>query len=114
MINIVIGTFAGFISGFFGSGGGLILVPAFTYINKLDEKKSRATSIFCILPLVVISFFIYMNQKNFDWNIGFKSAIGGTIGAVIGSFLLEKLNNQILNVIFAAFLIYTSVRMVFF
>ena len=114
MINIMIGMFSGFISGFFGSGGGLILVPAFSYINRLDEKKSRATSIFCILPIVVISFFIYMNQKNFDWNIGIKSAIGGTIGAVVGSFLLEKLNNQVLNGIFVIFLIYTAVRMVFY
>lgn len=114
MLDIFIGAFAGFISGFFGAGGGLILVPAFTYINKLNEKESRATSILCILPLVTISFLIYMNYKQLDWKIGIKSAIGGIIGAIIGSCLLKKINNQILNGMFSIFLIYAAIRMVFF
>ena len=49
MKNKIIGIVAGLISGLFGAGGGMILVPAFSIINKMDEKKARATSIFCIL-----------------------------------------------------------------
>ena len=46
--NILVGFFAGIISGFFGAGGGLILVPFLTLILKEDEVISRATTIFCI------------------------------------------------------------------
>ena len=55
MKNKMIGIVAGLISGLFGAGGGMILVPAFSIINKIDGKKARATSIFCILALVITS-----------------------------------------------------------
>ena len=55
--KIVVGLVAGIISGLFASGGGMILVPAFLYILKLQEKQARATSIFCILPMVIASSF---------------------------------------------------------
>ena len=112
MKNKIIGFLAGLISGLFGAGGGMILVPAFSMLNKMEEKTSRATSIFCILPLVVVSCIIYMKNQYTDWNIGIKSAIGGIIGGVVGSILLKKLNNQILNILFVIFLIYVSIRMV--
>ena len=53
--KIIIGMFAGFISGLFASGGGMILVPAFVYLFKLNETEARATSIFTILPMVITS-----------------------------------------------------------
>ncbi len=90
----------------------MILVPAFSLIDKMDEKESRATSIFCILPLVIVSCIIYFKNQYIDWNIGIKSAIGGIAGGIIGSILLKKLNNQILNILFVIFLIYVSIRMV--
>ena len=68
--NIVIGIIAGLISGFFSTGGGLILVPAFIYFIKLDEKKARATSIACILPMVIASSIFYAKNKFIDWKLG--------------------------------------------
>lgn len=108
----IVGLITGLISGLFGAGGGMILVPVFTFINKLDEKEARSTSIFCILPIVVISCIIYGRNKYVDWNIGIKSAIGGMIGAIIGTILLKKLNNQVLKILFTAFLLFVSIRMV--
>jgi len=108
----IIGFVAGIISGLFGAGGGMILVPAFTFINKIDEKQARATSIFCILPLVITSCAIYIKKQYLDWNIGIKCAIGGIIGGIIGSILLKKLDNKILKILFTIFLLYVSIRMV--
>ena len=70
--NGIIGFVAGIISGLFTSGGGLILVPAFSRISKKDEKISRGTSIFCVLFLVVVSSAIYFKGDYLDWNIGIK------------------------------------------
>lgn len=112
MKNRVIGFIAGIISGLFGAGGGMILVPAFSFFNKMNEKEARATSIFCILPLVIVSCIIYLKNEYINWNIGIKCAMGGIIGGIIGSLLLKKLNNQILNILFTIFLLYMSIRMV--
>lgn len=53
--KVIIGLLAGIISGFFTSGGGMILVPAFIYMLKIDDVKARATSVLCILPMVITS-----------------------------------------------------------
>lgn len=57
----------------------MILVPAFTFILKLEEKTSRATSIFCILPMVIASSIFYFTSSYIDLKIGIMCAIGGII-----------------------------------
>lgn len=110
--KIIIGFIAGIISGFFASGGGLILVPAFVYFFKLNEKQSRATSIFAVLPMVIISGILYNSGTEFDWTIGIKCAIGGIIGGFIGAKLLNKASPIILKILFIIFLLYISIRMI--
>ena len=110
--KIIIGFIAGIISGFFASGGGLILVPAFIYFFKLNEKQSRATSIFAVLPMVIISGILYNSGTDFDWTMGIKCAIGGIIGGFIGAKLLNKASPIILKILFIIFLLYTSIRMI--
>lgn len=84
MKKLLIGLMAGIISGLFSSGGGLILVPIYTYIYKLDEKNARATSLFCILPMVITIAIIYSRNNYIDINLGLKCAIGGIVGGIIG------------------------------
>lgn len=73
--KILIGLLAGTVTGLFGSGGGMILVPAFTFILKLGEKEARATSVFCILPMVCASSLFYFNSSYIDFNMGVLCAI---------------------------------------
>lgn len=77
--EILIGLLAGTVTGLFGSGGGMILVPAFTFILKLGEKESRATSVFCILPMVCASSIFYFNSSYIDFKMGLLCAVGGGI-----------------------------------
>ena len=109
--NIIIGLIAGFISGLFSTGGGLILVPAFTYLLKLDTVEARATSIMCILPMVLTTSFFYARNKYIDWKLGFLCAIGGIIGSYIGSKVLSKIPTFVLKIAFAIFLIYVAFYM---
>ena len=103
--KIIIGLLAGFISGLFSTGGGLILVPAFTYLLKLETVEARATSIMCILPMVLTTSFFYAKNKYIDWRLGFLCAIGGIIGSYIGSKVISKIS-------FAIFLIYVTLYMI--
>ena len=110
--KILTGLIAGFISGLFAAGGGMIVVPAFVHIFKMSEQEARATSIFAILPMVIASGIFYYGNKYIDWNIGVKCAIGGIIGGIIGAKLLKKLPEKFLKEIFILFLLYVSVRMI--
>lgn len=107
----LIGIISGFISGFFSTGGGLILVPAFMYILKLESNKARGTSVFCILPMVITSSFFYYKGNYIDWRIAIYCAIGGTIGGYIGAKLLRKIPEKYLKIAFTILLIYVSFKM---
>jgi len=109
--NAIIGIAAGFITGFFSAGGGMLVLPAIIYFMKLDEKKARATTIFIILPLVLTAAFFYYKDNMFNINIGIKCAIGGIIGSFIGTKLLKKVSDKFLKIIFIIFLMYASYNM---
>lgn len=74
--KILIGLVAGFVSGMFATGGGMILVPSFMYILNIEGKLARGTSVFCILPMVITSGIFYYQKNYINWKIGFLVAIG--------------------------------------
>ena len=110
--KFIVGMSAGLICGLFSTGGGMIIVPAFVHLFKLNGKEARATSIFTILPMVIISGFLYYSSSYINWKIGIKCAIGGAIGGIIGVKLLKKISEKRLKEIFIFFLIYASIKMI--
>ena len=112
LYKMLIGLFAGIISGLFASGGGMILVPAFMYLLKMEDVESRATSVICILPMVVTSGIFYYTSNYIDWKIGLFCAIGGVVGGIVGAKLLNKLPEKYLKIAFTIFLIYASYKMI--
>ena len=112
ILEFFVGILAGIISGFFGAGGGMILVPFLTLILKKDEVEARATTILCIFFMVLTSSIFYFKQNSIDWIVAIKASVGGIIGGVVGSKLLIKLDKKILQIIFIVFLVYSGVRMI--
>lgn len=106
------GFLAGIVSGFFGAGGGMILVPFLTLILEKEEVEARATTILCIFFMVLTSSIFYFKQDSIDWMVALKASVGGIVGGVIGSKLLIKLDKNILQIIFIIFLIYSGIKMI--
>ena len=111
--SIVIGIMAGFISGFFSTGGGMLLVPTFLYFLKMEDKRARATAALCILPMVVTSGIFYYQNNYINWQIGLLCATGGIIGGYIGAKLLKKLDAKYFKLAFIFFLVYTAIKFLF-
>ncbi|MBQ7410408.1 MAG: sulfite exporter TauE/SafE family protein [Clostridia bacterium] len=109
---LLAGFLAGIVSGFFGAGGGMILVPFLTLILRKEEVEARATTILCIFFMVLTSSIFYFKQDSIDWLIAMKASIGGIIGGVIGSKLLIKLDKNILQIIFIIFLLYSGIKFI--
>lgn len=110
--RILVGLVAGMISGLFTAGGGLIVVPALLYTLKLEPRKARATSLFCILPMVLVTAIFYGKSNFIRWDIGIRCAIGGIIGGMIGARLLNYLPEKYLKIAFTLFLIYAGINMI--
>ena len=98
--KIFIGLLAGIVTGLFGSGGGMILVPAFTYILKLGEKEARATSVFCILPMVCASSIFYFSSSYIELETGILCAIRRNNRWILWSKTSKKTSRQISKNIF--------------
>ena len=109
--KVLVGLFAGVVSGLFAAGGGMIVVPALIHLFKLEDKKARATSVFAILPMVITSGIFYYNNNYIDWKLGATCSIGGIVGGYVGAKLLKKLSTKILKIVFTGFLIYVSIKM---
>ena len=110
----LIGIITGLCNGLFGSGGGTILVPAMNHFLKTEQHRAHATAIAVILPLSIISSFLYVNKGLVDWNLTLKVVIANIIGGYIGSKILTKFTDGTLKLIFGIFMIIAAIRMVFF
>lgn len=109
----LIGAVVGLCSGLFGSGGGTVAVPAMERFLGLEEHKSHATAIAIILPLTIISAFVYIRKGFFDFNLAWQVSLGGVVGGIVGATILKKIPTDMLRKIFGVFMIIAAVRMVF-
>ena len=111
--KIIIGFLVGLISSLFSSGGGLLLIPAYLYLFNSSEKEARATTIFCILPIVLLTSFFYGINNYINFKITINCILGSIVGSFIGNKLLKSLNGKYLKLSFICFLLYSSFRIFF-
>lgn len=107
--SLIVGLVVGFVNGFLGAGGGMLLVPLLTYLFKMDTKVTHSTAVFVMLPICLISGLTYMLKGVIDYTILLPVAIGTLIGGVIGTFVLKKLNSNWINYIFYVVMIGSGV-----
>lgn len=112
MVSAIIGVITGVLNGFFGAGGGTILVPAMERFLKTEEHKAHATAIAVILPLCAISAFLYVKNVEIIWKTVLFVSIGGICGGYIGARLLGKISKKWLHIIFGGFMIAAGVKMI--
>ena len=109
-MTYIIGLVGGFVSGFFGAGGGILIHPALTRIIKLDEYQARGTTLITVFPAVLIASIFYANYDYFDVSIAIKVALGGALGGFIGAKIMKKIPKFYLALIFDIFLIGVSIK----
>ncbi len=108
-VLIITGLFVGVISGFFGVGGGMILIPILLTLG-FGIKQSIAMSVVQMVFSSVFGSYTNYKKGNLQINEGIWVGIGGVIGAVIGSFFTDILPSKILEYIFLALVIFAFIR----
>lgn len=113
-LQIITGFLAGLISGLFGTGGGLFLVPAYSFIFRQSEKEIKSNAIFCTLPMALISSIIYASHSSVNLEIVIKCVLGEVFGSLIGSKLLNSLKPVYIKIVYITFLTYASLKILLF
>lgn len=101
----------GIVNALFGAGGGLVAVSAFKNIG-YSQKKAQASAIAVILPLCIISSFVYHIKGYYNISDALPYLPFGLLGAYFGVKWLKKLPDKYLKKVFALFLIYTGIKMI--
>ena len=112
VIGLIGGLFVGFLSGFFGGGGGMIVVPLLTFLLGLADKNAHATAIFTILPISIASGVVYAIKGVVNYWFLLYATIGFVVGGILGAFLLNKINNKTLRIIFAIIMIVAGLKII--
>jgi len=112
MFLLVVGVIIGFINGFWGGGGGMLCVPALSYVVGLNEKNAHATTILIMLPLCIASFVIYVLGGYFEFDKTWTTGIGFVVGGLIGAYLLNGLNNIVLKFIFSIVVLFSGIWLI--
>ena len=116
---IFIGVIAGFSSGLFGIGGGVIIVPAFyfifTYLGLPMDQVMRlaiGTSLAVMIFSSISSFLGHLKYKNILWNIFLNSLIGIAFGIILGAMSVDLISGYLTAKIFSIFLLFTSLKII--
>jgi uncharacterized membrane protein YfcA len=106
----IIGVLAGFSAGYLGIGGGLILVPALTWLFAQDPVTAEyavhmaiATSLSTMLITSMSSIFAHHRRRAILWPLTMRLSPGLVAGAVVGAFLAVSLSTDMLAGAFAIY-----------
>ncbi len=111
---IALGLISGAFSGLVGVGGGVIMIPALVYAFGFSQQMAQGTTLAVLIPPVGILAAITYYQKGFiDIKTAALIALGFAIGALFGARLAVNLPTQVLQKIFAVFLLLVSCKMLF-
>ena len=111
MLYILIGIGAGVLSGLFGIGGGVIIVPALLYVARMSQLTATGTSLGALLlPVGALGAWEYYRTGNVDVRAALAIAVGLFFGAFFGAKLAHVLTAVQLRRGFAVFLVLVAMR----
>lgn len=100
------GALAGLANGFFGGGGGMVLVPLLAGPCGLSQREAFANSVLIILPLCALSSAIYLLRGSLELATALPYLLGGLAGGFLGGRLFRGVNMDWLRRVFALFILY--------
>lgn len=105
LLLVVIGLLAGVVSGMFGIGGGLIIVPALVLFAGFTQHRAIGTSLAVMLPPIgVAATFEYYRHGNVSLRAAMIIAAALLAGAWVGAFFANKISGPQLRLGFGAFM----------
>ncbi|PRY65902.1 hypothetical protein B0I08_10950 [Glaciihabitans tibetensis] len=107
----LIGIIGGLLSGMFGIGGGIIMVPLLISLAGMDQRHASATSLVAIIPTAIVGSITYLVNGQIDLLAGLIIAVGAVVGAIIGSALLKRIPLVWLRWMFIVLILAVAARM---
>ncbi len=105
------GAAAGLVNGFFGAGGGMVVLPLLERTTELDAQRRFATSVTVMLPLSAVSAGVYLLRGGSFAAEAVPYLVGGAAGGLLAGLVLKRLPTKLLRLVFALFLVWGGLRL---
>jgi len=109
---VVGGVAAGILSSMFGVGAGILLVPLLSIAFGFGQKSAQGMSLAVMVPMALVGAIRYHLNPDVPLNLPVAGivAVGGVLGAIIGSKIVFGIPNIILKRMFACFIIIVGIN----
>lgn len=108
----LLGLFAGVISGLFGVGGAVVIIPGLVLIAKLPQHTAHGTSLGALLlPVGLLGVMQYAKRGQVHWGYAAVVAVGLLIGAYFGARFAGSISDVTLRKAFGGFLLLISAKL---
>jgi uncharacterized membrane protein YfcA len=112
LLFLAIGLGAGVMSGLFGIGGGVVIVPALIYFARLAPVVATGTSLGALLlPVGALGAWEYWRHGNLNVRASLLIAAGLFVGAWFGARIAQGLSPLVLRRAFAVFLACVAIQL---
>jgi len=112
LIFIIIGLAAGILSGMFGIGGGIIIVPALMYAAKMQPQQAVGTSLGALLlPVGLLGALAFHRAGHINVRGSLLIAAGLAVGVYFGAQISLHVDSTVLRKAFAVFLVLVAGKM---
>jgi uncharacterized protein len=112
---LIVGVVTGAVSGFFGIGGGFLIVPGLMYAAHLPILEAVGSALVAVAAFGLTTAANYARSGWIDWPLAAVLIAGGALGGVAGTRLARRLaaKQGVLNRIYAAAVLLVALYMIF-
>jgi uncharacterized membrane protein YfcA len=114
VLYIAIGLAAGVLSGIFGIGGGVVIVPALIYLGGFTQHRATGTSLAVLLPPIGIgAMWEYYRHDNVNVPAAMVIAAAVFAGGWLGAMIANRVSGPYLRLAFSIFVISLGLYLLF-
>lgn len=107
----LMGLITGILSGLFGVGGGIILIPMLVLILGVGQHYAQGISMLMMIPTAIVGIYHFHKDKLVNYRMAGYMAAGAVVGALISANFVQYIPADILKKFFGCFIIVVGVRM---
>jgi uncharacterized membrane protein YfcA len=111
-VFLAIGVTAGVLSGLFGIGGGVLIIPSLIFFAKFHTKLAIGTSLGAmLLPVGLLGAYAYYQEGNVNVKASLLIGLGLFLGAYVGARVAQTISGTTLQRMFAVFILLMAIRL---
>jgi uncharacterized membrane protein YfcA len=112
VLFMAIGLAAGVLSGVFGIGGGVVIVPALIYLAGFNQHRATGTSLAVLLPPIgFAAMWEYYRHDNVSVSAAMIIAVAVFVGGWLGALVANRVSGPYLRLAFGVFVVVLGVSL---